>query len=62
MNHRSLLLRGVRYPRDDGCMTAGEYVSKNILRRFDHDYFFNKDDVIQWIDDEEDKANNRFRL
>lgn len=28
MNHRSLLLCSVRYPRDDGCMTAGEYVSK----------------------------------
>lgn len=61
MNHRSLLLRGVRYPRDDGCMTAGEYVSKKkwcekIRPRL---VFFDKDAVIQWIDD---KENNRFRL
>ena len=49
MNHRSSSKYGV-----DGPLNAGEYVSKYSTNGYANSTYFDDDQVIQWIDEEDD--------
>ncbi len=54
IDHRSLVKDGCVLQKDNGRLTAGEYVSKYSTREYDGPAFFDDSNVNQWIDGKDD--------